>query len=161
DFAGGSTRATTASIAGTTDPALYQDERWGVFTYAIPIQNGTYDVRFRAAETFFATPCVGKRIFSVDIAETTASPDISNLDVCAKVGANAAYVQTITNVSVTDGILDVRTIRAAADDPVLSAIDVIKTGTIGSGTNGDTTGQPPPTVTAKTPADGATGVGTG
>ena len=60
-------------------------------------------VRFRAAETFYTSPCVGQRVFKIDIAETPTSPDINGLDLCATVGPNAAYVKTITNVSVTDG----------------------------------------------------------
>src|SRR5205823_10463383 len=44
-FAGGSVRATTNTITGTPDQPLYQDERWGNFSYAIPIANGTYDVK--------------------------------------------------------------------------------------------------------------------
>src|SRR2546428_4240062 len=65
-FTGGSTYSSTAAISGTTDPALYQDERWGSFTYSIPVANGTYDVTFHFVELYYTTgSCVGKRIFSM------------------------------------------------------------------------------------------------
>src|SRR5439155_74489 len=37
---GGQTNAVSSDISGTTDPALYQNERWGQFSYAIPVPNG-------------------------------------------------------------------------------------------------------------------------
>src|SRR5262249_36879126 len=50
NFTGGSTNSTTQAITGTNDPSLYQDERWGDFSYAVPVANGTYDVRLHFAE---------------------------------------------------------------------------------------------------------------
>ena len=83
----------TQTITGTADPALYQDERWGQFSYAIPVANGTYDVRFHFAELYYGTAvsgsCVGKRIFGMNIVDTPGT-DLTNIDVCAAVGARAA-----------------------------------------------------------------------
>jgi Malectin domain len=42
---GGSTYSTTAAIDGTTDDALYRTERYGNFTYNLPVANGTYLVQ--------------------------------------------------------------------------------------------------------------------
>ena len=36
-FSGGNTYRTTAAIAGTTDDALYQSERYGNFSYNVPV----------------------------------------------------------------------------------------------------------------------------
>ena len=60
-----------------------------------------------------------------------------------------------TNVTVSDGILNIQSIAGAADSPVLSALQVVASG--GGGTTG-TTGTP--TVTATVPADGASSVST-
>src|SRR5205085_11015849 len=122
-FAGGSVYATTQAIAGTSDPALYQNERWGQFSYSIPVPNGTYDVRLHFVELYYSA--AGKRVFGMDVLDTPASPDIANLDIYAEVGPNAALVKTITGVQVTDGKLDVKSVYGSADDPEIAAIEVI------------------------------------
>jgi fibronectin type 3 domain-containing protein len=128
-FSGGNVRSGTAPISGTNDQKLYQSERWGIFNYAIPVTNGTYDVRFHFAETYFGTlvagPCVGKRIFGMDILDTPASPDLSGIDICAAVGTSAAYIVTVPNVTIGDGVLNVRSVNGGVDDPELTALEVI------------------------------------
>ena len=47
--------STSAGISGTTDDALYQDERWtpgGSYTYEIAVANGTYQVDLLLAEIY-------------------------------------------------------------------------------------------------------------
>ena len=41
-FEGGQLAAYTAPVKGTDDPELYETERWGNFTYAIPVTAGKY-----------------------------------------------------------------------------------------------------------------------
>jgi hypothetical protein len=41
-FAGGRTYKTSSSLRSTVDDALYQTERYGNFSYAIPPPNGEY-----------------------------------------------------------------------------------------------------------------------
>ena len=149
-FTGGSTLSVTDAISGTTEPALYQNERWGNFSYAIPVTNGNYDVTFHFVELYYNVgSCIGKRVFSMDIADTGLSPDIANLDVCAAAGgADKALVRTVTGVQVTDGTLNIQSVYGSVDDPELAAIEVTPSGVpLG-----------PPTVTSKSPTDGATGV---
>jgi hypothetical protein len=43
-FEGGQLAAYTAPVKGTDDPELYESERWGNFTYAIPVTAGKYTV---------------------------------------------------------------------------------------------------------------------
>jgi Domain of unknown function (DUF1929)/Malectin domain/Bacterial Ig-like domain/Bacterial Ig domain len=151
-FTGGQVNAITQTISGTNDPALYQDERWGQFTYSIAVPSGTYDVRFHFAELYYGTvvtgSCVGKRIFGMDILNTTASPDLANIDICAAVGPRAAYIRTVSGVSVTNGTLSIKSVYGSVDDPEITAIEVVPSGPTA------------PTVTANTPASGATGVAT-
>jgi fibronectin type 3 domain-containing protein len=126
---GGSIRVVTTPVTGTNDPKLYQSERWGQFSYAIPVANGTYDVRFHFAETYYgvvtAAPCVGKRIFGMDIVDTATSPDLANVDICAAAGPGTAYVRTVPNVTVADGVLNVKSVLGTIDDPELTALEVI------------------------------------
>ena len=125
-FTGGGTGATTASIGRTTDPAIYQNERWGNFSYAIPVANGTYDVRFHFVELWYGSPCVGSRVFGMDVLDTASSPDLANIDVCAAVGPNRAYVRTVQNVTVTDGVLNIQSVYGSADDPELTGLEVVR-----------------------------------
>jgi fibronectin type 3 domain-containing protein len=154
-FTGGSTNASGQPIGGTSDAKLYQDERWGQFNYAIPVVNGTYDVTFHFVELYYGSvipgACAGKRVFSLDVLDTSGPPDVSNLDVCAQAGGpNIALAVTLYGVNVSDGFLNVQSVYGAADDPEVAAIEVVPS-----------TGPPPaPTLTARTPAPGATGVST-
>jgi hypothetical protein len=152
-FSGGSTSSTTLPISGTNDPALYQNERWGQFGYSIPVANGTYDVRFHFVELYYGTvvsgSCVGKRIFGMDILDTPTSPDIQNLDICALVGPRAALTLTVQGVQVGDGALDIRSVNGTADAPELAAVSVVPAAASSTAA---------PTVTATSPANGATGV---
>jgi hypothetical protein len=150
NFFGGSTNSTTATISGTSDQTLYKNERWGSFSYAIPVTPGTYDVRLHFVEMYYAAPCAGKRIFSIDIGDTAASPDLPNLDICGQVGPNAALVKTIVGVNVTDGFLNIQSIYGTMDDPEIAAIEVYPSAS-SPGT--------PPAVLTTNPADGATNVG--
>ena len=127
-YSGGALGTTSAAIGKTTDPALYQSERWGGFSYSIPVANGTYDVRLHFVELYYGSPCAGKRVFSVDVLDTSASPDLANIDICAAVGPNNAYVRTVQGVSVSDGSLDLKTLYGPADDPELAAVEVVPAG---------------------------------
>jgi hypothetical protein len=152
-FSGGSVYSVPGSttIAGTSDPALYRDERYGAFQYAIPVANGSYDVRLHFAELYYGTAVpggAGKRVFSVDVTDSAANPDVQNLDIYATVGARTALVQTLSNITVSDGALNIRGIVGAADDPEIAAIEVIPRSVT----------PPAPTVSGTVPTAGATGV---
>jgi hypothetical protein len=118
-FSGGSTYRTTAAIAGTTDDALYQSERYGNFSYNVPVANGDYVVTLKFAEIYFSSP--GRRTFDVFI---EGAKVVSNLDVYAQAGRNAAYDVTVS-VRVTDGMLNI-TFQSLIDSAKVSAI-VVKT----------------------------------
>jgi hypothetical protein len=100
-FSGGKTSTTTAAIAGTADDRLYQSERYGNFSYTIPVANGDYLVTLKFAETYWWQ--VGQRVFNVSLEGKVA---LSKLDIVAKVGPKAAYDVTIP-VTVTDGVLSI------------------------------------------------------
>jgi hypothetical protein len=121
-FKGGASRSTSSVVSGTTDPAAYLEERYGLFTYTIPVSNGTYDVRLNFAETLWGAS--GRRVFGIDVLETPALNDISGLDIYAAVGANTALVKTISGVSATANQIRIKTV-AYIDQPVISAIELV------------------------------------
>jgi hypothetical protein len=149
-FLGGFTYHITDPISGTTDPAISQDERAGTFTYSIAVPSGKYDVRLHFAELYWGTGGpggAGKRAFNVDVAGTAASPDLANLDIYSEVGPRAALVKTIPNVSVTSGTLQIAFTNGSADQPEVTAVEVMPS--VPSG---------PPAVTQVNPGDGATSI---
>ena len=101
--------ATMADISGTTDDALYQDERWtpgGSYTYEIAVANGTYRVDLLLAEIYSGIYAPGQRVFDMAL-EGQALAALQNIDIHARVGANAAY--TISQqVTVSDGSLSIQ-----------------------------------------------------
>ena len=71
---GGRRRANRDKVEGTRDPELYQSERYGNFTYAIPVTTDTtYTLTLYFAEAWFGAPAngntngvwTGKRVFDV------------------------------------------------------------------------------------------------
>ena len=67
----------TRAISGTSDQALYRDDRGGttptaLWSYNIPIPNGTYDIRLHFVE--LTKTGIGQRVFSVDIVDTPGAP---------------------------------------------------------------------------------------
>ncbi len=149
-FTGGNTFTKVVAISGTVDDALYQTERYGNFSYSLPVPNGTYSVALHFAELYWTS--AGKRVFNVAVEGTTV---ISNLDIWAAVGANAALVRTVTT-TVNDGVLNINFLTSV-DNAKVSAIQVTPT---------SVTNQPPTvnagadkTITAPTMSVGLTGTG--
>ncbi len=101
-YSGGNAAKTTSAISGTVDDVLYQSERYGNFSYNIPVANGNYSITLKFAEIYWTA--AGKRVFSVNINGQTV---ISNLDIYAKVGKNVAY-DVVIPVSVTTGALNIK-----------------------------------------------------
>jgi hypothetical protein len=148
-FSQGFVYSVTNPIAGTNDPALYQNERWSGFSYEIPVVDGEYDVRFHFVEIYYGTSVpggAGKRIFSMDVVDTATNPDLANLDIYAAVGPRRALIRTVSGVTVSDGFLSIKAIKGPADDPELAALEVLPRAVAA------------PTVTSTVPAGGQTGV---
>ena len=117
DFSGGATASTNSTIAGTVDSPLYQSVRYGNFAYNIPLANGSYTVLLKFNEVYWSV--AGKRVFNVSM---QGSQVISNLEIYAHVGKNAAYDVSVP-VSVTNGVLNINFI-SLADFACVSAIEI-------------------------------------
>lgn len=100
-FTGGNSFTVGTSIAGTDSDPLYQSDRFGNFTYSVPVVDGEYEVTLLLAEIFWNES--GKRVFDVTI---EGEEVISDLDIYAVAGADTAYDVDRT-VNVTDGTLDI------------------------------------------------------
>ncbi|WP_424018193.1 malectin domain-containing carbohydrate-binding protein [Halorientalis pallida] len=120
-FTGGSTFTSGDPISGTTDDTLYQSERYGDFSYDVPVSDGEYRVTFKLAEIYWTSD--GQRQFDVSLEGTER---ISNLDIHSQVGHDAALDLTRT-VTVTDGTLNIE-FSTDVDNAKSSAIKVERIG---------------------------------
>jgi Malectin domain len=102
-FKGGQLGAAREPASKTSDPELYETERWGHFSYAIPVAPGKYTVMLHFIEhrlglqeqpsetdstnetRVFDVYCNGKRI-------------VNALNIYNQVGGNHPLVRTITNL---------------------------------------------------------------
>ena len=120
------TATTRAAIAGTTDPALYQTERYstnGTLSYAVPVANGRYSVVLHFAEIYWTQP--GQRVFDINL---EGARKLTNYDIVREVGPRVATSKTFT-VTVTDGVLNVDLrvpyLSGGRDQAKLSALEIL------------------------------------
>ncbi|WP_086597177.1 malectin domain-containing carbohydrate-binding protein [Hymenobacter crusticola] len=116
--------ATSNPIAGTTDDALYQTERFeGAFGYSLRVPNGTYQVVLHFAELYWTQP--GQRVFDVRAENQLV---LDNYDILRKVAPFTATTETFS-VLVTDGVLNLDLSALASDGgrdaAKLSALEVL------------------------------------
>src|SRR5215470_3100055 len=126
-FNGGRTATTNIAVAGTTDPQLFQSNRYvgpnaKTLIYSFPAASGLYHVNLYFAETNSTLQSVGARVFNVKIEGDVIFP---NLDIYAAAGANTALVKS-ADVMVSDGNMTIE-----FDDVVqsaeISAIEITQT----------------------------------
>ncbi len=119
NFVGGNQFSTTQTITGTNDQTLYKTERWGNFSYNIPVATaGTYQVTLNFAEIYWNGPNL--RVFDV---KAEGQLVIDDLDIWSLVGANAALSKTF-EVGVSDGVLNLDFL-SQIDNAKVSSIKVI------------------------------------
>jgi hypothetical protein len=118
----GSTYSTTATIAYTSDPALYQDVRYsasGPLTYQFAVSNGSYTVNLKFAELYCTS--AGQRVFDVSINGTRRTP---NLDLFAVAGTNQ-MTDLVYPVTVSGGVIAI-TLTPVAGLPAINAIEIMQ-----------------------------------
>ncbi|WP_276372043.1 malectin domain-containing carbohydrate-binding protein, partial [Chryseolinea sp. H1M3-3] len=120
-FTGGTPYSTTSAISNTTQDQIYQSERFGNFTYAIPVpSSGTYAVDLHLAEIYFNA--TGSRTFNINIEDGQFVR--TNLDLIQLAGSiNRAYVLRADNLSVLDGTLNI-TFTTGINNAKISGISV-------------------------------------
>jgi len=111
-FFGGAAGKSSATIKGTQNGPLYQYQRYGNFSYAIPVANGSYDLTLRFVESTHSAK--NQRVFDV-WAEGHLS--LNHLDIYAVTGKDTALDITFT-VSVSDGVLNLDFMPSTGDAQV-------------------------------------------
>jgi fibronectin type 3 domain-containing protein len=128
DFSGGGDNAVSSATINLTQPgvnaapmAVYQHARAGASTYTIPglMAGSQYSVLLHFAETYFTA--AGEREFDVAINGTSV---LTNLDIYATVGADAALLKTFTATANSSGDIVIAFSDGAANQPVISGIEI-------------------------------------
>lgn len=116
------------TVAGTPDPGLFAVERYGHFTYAIPVDvHGRYAVTFHFAEFYFGPAAaghggVGSRVFNV---MGNGVMLLENLDIFKEVGTTHALSKTFSHLKPTaQGKLNL-TFEPVVNYALVSGIEVV------------------------------------
>ena len=120
NFSGGDLYSVSDPIANTSDPTLYRSERWGAFSYNFSVPNGSYNVTLKFAEIYWSS--AGQRVFHVSINGTQA---LTNFDIVALAGAPFTALERTFPVTVTNGAINIQFISGVADNPKVSAIEIL------------------------------------
>jgi peptidoglycan/xylan/chitin deacetylase (PgdA/CDA1 family) len=115
---GGTPNSTQDPIAGTTADTLYQTERYGTYSYKIPVTTGTFTIQLFMAEIFNTT--AGARSFNVAI---EGQQVLSSVDLYTLVGHDGALTHTAEDIRVSDGTLDI-TLESLVDNATLAGFAI-------------------------------------
>jgi hypothetical protein len=126
-FTGGTTVSTTKTVdlSGVTNPApeaVYQSNRFGTFSYAIPglTAGKSYTVRLQFAETFWTAK--GSRIFNVTINGQQA---LTNFDIIGTAGtASRAVVEQLTAAADGTGKITIQFVTVK-DNAQVNGIEIL------------------------------------
>lgn len=100
-FMGGRLVLRKLPVSNTPDPGLYNGERYGNFSYAIPVADGKYRLTLRFAETYFGPHNLGgggagSRLFNVNCNGVAL---LKNFDIYKQSGGeNRALEETFTGL---------------------------------------------------------------
>ncbi len=94
--AGGQLSADRVAVVGADDPALYNGSRYGNFSYALPVDYGTYALTLYFVEKYWGVKNSnrqgpGSRVFDVQCNGTSL---LRNLDIVTEAGAGHALKKT-------------------------------------------------------------------
>ena len=123
---GGSVYSRSIPIEGTVNDELYQTERFGDFSYEIPVPvSGDYDIRLHFAELYFGIGSVpggpGSRVFNVTI---EGNPVLTNFDILSEVSPATALKKELDDIEITDGFASIEFI-SVTQNPKISAIEIL------------------------------------
>jgi hypothetical protein len=118
-YSGGQLASTDSAIANTTADPLYQNERWGDFTYEFPEPNGTYNVTLKFAEIYWSAQ--GSRVFNVKL---DGDQVLSNFDIFAEAGGANRAIDKTFQTTVTNGSLSLQ-FQTVTDAAKVDAIEIV------------------------------------
>jgi hypothetical protein len=118
-YSGGQQASTDSSIANTSADPLYQNERYGNFTYEFPEPNGTYNVTLKFAEIYWTAE--GNRVFNVRL---EGQQVLSNFDIFAEAGGANRAIDKVFQATVSDGSLSLQ-FQTVVDNAKIGSIEIV------------------------------------
>jgi trimeric autotransporter adhesin len=125
-FVGGSSAnsgnlVNTSGVTNAAPEAVYQTARNGVATYTIPglAPGAQYGVLLHFAETYWTA--AGERVFNVAI---NGTPVLTNFDIYATVGQNAALVEQFNATANNSGQIVIAYTNGKSDQPTANGIEI-------------------------------------
>ena len=110
-------------IANTSEPRIYQTERWGMRGFVAEVPDGLYTVILHFAETYKPIEDEGARVFGVALEGRTVMTDF---DVLREAGEpQRAVVKSFSDIKVQDGKLDI-TFQPQEENPIVNGIEIIR-----------------------------------
>ena len=111
------------NVVDTVDDLLYHSERYGEFSYEIPVEDGNYDVILHFAELFWTEQ--GQRLFNIEVEGSVDFPDVDIVDLGGGQRLTPVTLRA-PGVPVADGFLTIafRNSVPKRDNPKISAIEV-------------------------------------
>jgi subtilisin family serine protease len=119
-FSGGATWSVANTISGTTTQPLYQNCRYGVFSYQFAVPNGTYLVKLKFAEV--SQTSTGRRVFNVAL---NGAPALAAFDIFAQAGGEFIALDKLFPITVANGQINIQFSLGSANLPMISAIEIL------------------------------------
>lgn len=132
-FSGGHSARRLSSVRGTDDPEIFASERFGNFSYFIPVAEGRYSATFRFAESNFGVDNIGlppgvsgganNRVFNIECNGVALA---RNFDIYKEAGGPLkALVKSFRGLTPNAQGKLVFSFEPVADYPTISAIEVL------------------------------------
>jgi len=122
-FSGGDTFSDGRfDVKGSQDDYLYHTERYGEFSYQVPVPKGDYEIILHMAELYWESQ--GNRLFNVAV---EGQKVFSNVDIVQLAGSNWKAVTLETPQTISDGFVSISFTNSAPqkiDNPKLSGIEI-------------------------------------
>jgi len=108
-----------ANATNTNDSPIFCAQRYGSFTYSIPIPNGNYSLRLGFAETYWST--AGSRVFNVSAQGNTI---LSAYDVVVRAGGKLIAKIESFPIVVSSGAVNL-VFTSIIDNAMVSNIEIV------------------------------------
>lgn len=142
-FTGGQTYSVSSPIQGTSDPLLYQTERFNMSGYKFNVPNGPYTVTLKFAEIYYMCNKINCRSFNVKI---EGNQVLTNFDIFKETGSLYKAVDKTFVANVGDGVLNIDFVTVVNASKI-SAIKIVPGGSITPTPTYTPTASPTPTAT--------------
>lgn len=136
---GGSTSSTTDSITGVAEDTVFQSERYGSYSYEVPVTAATYSIDMQFAEIYHDG--AGERLFNLYV---EGNLEMSSIDLYTLAGHDGAYTFSVDDIAVNDGSLTIE-LETLTDNGTISGFAIYSA-------TGQLDTPPPPPPSAENPS---------